>query len=115
MMDGNFIPDGYLAMKPVWLNAFENVAAIQFNHRVLAYIILAFAVWVWSSVRRRGSDAIKRSSNWLLAALVFQALLGIVTLLKIVEFPYALSHQAGAIMVFLFALAATRNARIRQY
>ena len=100
-------------MSPAWVNMFENTAAIQFNHRMLAYVVLAVAIWVWASVRRRGEKPLLRATNWLMAAILFQVALGIVALLKVAELPYALGHQAGAIVVFIFALWTMRAARFR--
>ncbi len=36
LMDGSFVPSGYAALKPFVLNWFETIAAVQFNHRLLA-------------------------------------------------------------------------------
>lgn len=113
LMDGGLVPVGYFAMSPAWVNMFENTAAIQFNHRMLAYLVLAVAIWVWVSVRKRAERSLLRATNWLLAAIIFQVLLGIVALLKVAELPYALGHQAGAIVVFIFALWTMRAARYR--
>eukprot|EP00613_Pedinella_sp_CCMP2098_P001609 CAMPEP_0171631544 /NCGR_PEP_ID=MMETSP0990-20121206/23734_1 /TAXON_ID=483369 /ORGANISM="non described non described, Strain CCMP2098" /LENGTH=435 /DNA_ID=CAMNT_0012201217 /DNA_START=89 /DNA_END=1396 /DNA_ORIENTATION=- len=35
-MDGDWVPPGALELEPLWRNAFENTAAVQFDHRVLA-------------------------------------------------------------------------------
>ncbi|NNC37616.1 MAG: COX15/CtaA family protein [Hyphomonadaceae bacterium] len=113
LMDGGLVPGGYFAMSPAWLNMFENTAAIQFNHRILAYIVTIVAVWVWWSVRKRAEKPLRRATNWLMVAVIFQVILGIVALLKVAELPYALGHQAGAIVVFIFALWAMRAARYR--
>ena len=49
LMDGALVPAGYAALRPVWLNLFENVAAVQFDHRLLATLTalsgLGVAVW----------------------------------------------------------------------
>lgn len=47
LMDGRLIPEEYW-MIPSWRNAFENTAAVQFHHRVLAISTLAgvFATWL---------------------------------------------------------------------
>jgi cytochrome c oxidase assembly protein subunit 15 len=115
LMDGGFVPNGYFAMTPKWVNAFENVASIQFNHRILAYFITLVALWVWWSVRRNGDKPVVSAVNWLMGAVIFQVILGIVALLKFIELPYALAHQAGAIILFIFALSAMRRARIRSF
>lgn len=115
LMDGSFVPNGYFAMQPKWINIFENVAAIQFNHRVLGYLVFIFAIFIAISARKL---KYRRVSFALTAVLVFvslQIVLGVVALLKVVEFHYALAHQAGAIFVLLSAIALMRSARIRSY
>ncbi len=115
LMDGGFAPSAYFTLKPWWLNIFENIASIQFNHRMLGYGVLLVAMWVWGAARHWREPAIIKSSGWLLAGILFQIILGIVALLKIVELPYALAHQAGAIFVFLCAVWTMRSARARAY
>ena len=36
LMDGSFVPAGYAQLQPFVLNWFENIAAVQFDHRLLA-------------------------------------------------------------------------------
>ncbi|PHR56825.1 MAG: heme A synthase [Robiginitomaculum sp.] len=115
LMDGGFIPNGYLAMNPLWKNMFENVASIQFNHRMLGYFTLIMTLWVWGAANRHREANIVRASSWLLASVLCQMALGIVALLKVIELPYAISHQAGAIIVFIFAIWTMRSARVRTY
>ncbi len=115
LMDGGFVPSGYLAMTPWWNNIFENVASIQFNHRLLGYVVLLMTLWVWGSAKRFREIQISRPATFLLNMVFLQFILGIVALLKIVELPYALAHQAGAILVFLCAVWLMRSARIRTY
>ena len=35
-MDGRLVPAGYAALSPFGRNLVENIAAVQFNHRLLA-------------------------------------------------------------------------------
>src|SRR3546814_19431454 len=53
LMDGELIPSGYGMMTPWIANLFENIAAVQFNHRLLAVaaVTLAMALWLWSLSR----------------------------------------------------------------
>ena len=44
LMDGRLIPAGYGQLHPFLLNWFENVAAVQFNHRLLAMATAAAVV-----------------------------------------------------------------------
>jgi heme a synthase len=96
-MDGAFVPDGLSTMQPVWKNWFENALAVQFNHRLLAYGLLLFAViqalWLRNS-----------TSLLVLLAVTGQALLGIFTVLWQVPLTTALLHQGGALVVLTFAL-----------
>lgn len=109
-MDGRIVPNGYFAASPAWRNIFENVAAIQFNHRILAYIILAAAVvFAWRARPKRTSRLSVKSKTYaasltLLAVLFWQVVLGIWTLLKVAPLNLSLAHQASSIAVFLVAI-----------
>jgi len=96
-MDGQWIPSGLWEMAPGWKNAFENAMTVQFNHRILAYmLLLATALHAWQS---------RTLSATLLAfAMLAQACLGILTLLLHVPLAAALIHQAGAMIVLALAL-----------
>lgn len=115
LMDGGLVPSGYFAMNPWWANMFENVASIQFNHRMLGYAVLIMGLWAWGSAKRQRETNVIRPASWLMGAILVQVVLGIVTLLKSVDLPFALAHQAGSIFVFLFAIWTLRNARTRSY
>ena len=111
LMDGGLVPSGYLAQNPVWINMFENVASIQFNHRMLGYAVFLMALWVWVSAKRLDSTAMHRAVGLLLLAIFGQIALGVITLLYVVPLKLALVHQAGAIVVFLLAAWTLRTAR----
>ncbi len=110
LMNGRLIPEGYFDLSPWWTNAFENVAAVQFNHRLLGITILAVAVWLgW---RTRGGDhpgEVRFAIHVVLAATLLQVTLGIVTLLYAVPIPLAILHQAGAMVLFAAALWAAHR------
>ena len=95
-MDGQWIPSGLWEMAPGWKNAFENAMTVQFNHRILAYmLLLATALHAWQS---------RTLSATLAFAMLAQACLGILTLLLHVPLAAALIHQAGAMIVLALAL-----------
>jgi len=112
LMDGSFVPDGYFIMSPFWRNIFENVAAVQFNHRILAYIILFATLWIalLSYDRHR---QVHLAARGLLKIVVVQVALGVLTLITGVTLILALLHQFTAIFVFLAALALARAARVQ--
>ena len=41
LMDGRLIPDGLFILSPWRRNLFEDVTTVQFDHRVLAYVVVA--------------------------------------------------------------------------
>ena len=96
-MDGQWIPSDLWIMVPGWKNIFENATAVQFNHRVLAYVLLLSAViHVWRSFTL--------PAMFLAYAIFTQACLGILTLLLHVPLAAALVHQAGAMIVLATAI-----------
>jgi cytochrome c oxidase assembly protein subunit 15 len=109
LMDGRLFPAGYFDLDPAWRNVFDNIVAVQFNHRWLGIACAVFAcVFVW---RVRPSDPTDRL--WVLTpayAALAQAALGIATLAFWVPLPLAAAHQAGAVILLSCALAAAHAA-----
>src|SRR6201999_1044033 len=48
-MDGFFVPDTIWFYHPWFINFTENAALVQFDHRMVAYLVglSAFALWAW--------------------------------------------------------------------
>jgi cytochrome c oxidase assembly protein subunit 15 len=105
LMDGRLVPAGYAQLQPLWVNWFENIAAIQFDHRVLA-IATATAIFVlWAAgVRSRLSKPARVALHALLAAAALQLALGISTLTLVMPIPLAAAHQAGAVLLLTAAI-----------
>ncbi len=96
-MDGQWIPSGLLHMVPGWKNFFENAMTVQFDHRILAYVILlATLIHAWR--------CFTLPAVILAYAVFIQACLGIMTLLLHVQVEVALVHQAGAMIVLAAAI-----------
>ena len=105
LMGGVFVPEAYGEIAPWWLNAFENVAAVQFNHRLLAYAVAAAILCLWIAVWRAGvSGRARLPADLLLALVLVQLLLGIATVVSAVPLGLGVAHQAGAIAVFCLSL-----------
>ena len=106
-IDGGLIPSAARLWfeEPWWRNLFENTLTVQFEHRMTAYALLALAVLhAIDAVRSRASAAVVGGAWWLVAAIVLQATLGILTLLRQVPIDLALMHQAVAIVVLTLAV-----------
>jgi len=104
-MDGSFVPAGYAELQPWIRNWFENVSAVQFDHRVLAMTTIAAAVLLWIAGRHATLPRSARLAlHALLAAAALQFALGLSTLLLVVPIPLAAAHQAGAVLLLTAAI-----------
>ncbi len=112
-MHGRLIPEGLYAMRPLWADLFENVATVQFHHRLLAYLLAAATGWLWWRAQRCAAlPAQSRVAVHALAlALLAQITLGILTLRYVVPIPLAAAHQAGALIVLSAALVFVHGLR----
>ena len=105
LMDGHLVPSGLAAMAPSWINAFENAATVQFDHRGLAYLLAGLITWHTIRIVRSADDEwMRRTAGGLLLALAVQIALGIWTLLTFVPLNLALAHQATAMLVLAAAV-----------
>jgi cytochrome c oxidase assembly protein subunit 15 len=106
LMNGHLVPPEIFTIEPWWHNFFWNMATVQFDHRVLAWLLAIVVPVLWWKLRT--TDGLPSRARWgghLLVALVAtQIALGIATLLYVVPIPLAAAHQAGAVLVFAAAL-----------
>lgn len=94
LMDGELIPSGLYSHSPAFINHFENITTVQFQHRLLA--VLTFAACVIYYLKHREVAAAR-----MVALLVsVQAVLGILTLLHAVPIALASLHQAVGLLLF---------------
>ncbi|HEX4409850.1 MAG TPA: COX15/CtaA family protein [Xanthobacteraceae bacterium] len=106
LIDGTFVPDSSRLFfnVPLWRNFFENTLTAQFDHRMLAYVILIAAIVHAIRTTRYVVSGPAVTGAWLLAAaVVLQASLGIFALLEVVPLSLALMHQAMAMVVLTAA------------
>ena len=105
LMGGQWIPAGYRVAEPFWLNFFETIPAVQFNHRWLAIttfvLVLLFALRAW----RDDAMRMYRAAVGVLAMLaLIQVSLGISTLVLHVPVVLAAAHQGVALVLLTAAL-----------
>jgi len=105
-MGGAFAPDDIAAVEPWYLNPFENPVTAQFDHRLLAYIVVALAaIEAWRTMAGRASSSEARlSAAILMAGVLAQVTLGIWTLLEAVPLGLGIAHQAGAAVLLILAV-----------
>lgn len=108
LMDGAFVPRGYLDFDPWWVNLFENAATVQFNHRLAAELTGLCVLLYWLRARR---DSDSRYAAAVLLAACIQIALGISTLLLAVPIALGALHQAGAVVLLTATLIAAEHGR----
>ena len=105
LMNGHVVPPEIFMLDPWYLNFFNNMATVQFDHRLLAWILAFLVPWYWWQAIRAGLNAHARLAvHVLLAVLALQIALGISTLLLVVPIALAAAHQGGAVLLFGAAL-----------
>jgi heme a synthase len=116
-IDGALIPSTARLFfeQPWWRNLFDNTLTVQFEHRMTAYALLALALLhAIDAVRSRAGTAVMSGAWWLVAAVILQAVLGILTLLNQVPIDLALAHQAVAIVVLTLAILQVERLAARR-
>ena len=109
LMGGSFIPEGYSMLQPYHLNWFENIAAVQFNHRLLAETVLLLVIGTFLYSRRfELVGPAKLGMHLMLGMVVIQFCLGVATLLSVVQLHLGVAHQGGAMVLFAFSLFTLR-------
>jgi cytochrome c oxidase assembly protein subunit 15 len=118
LIDGALIPshERLMFLAPTWMNLLDNHLAVQFTHRMVAYLLVALAALHATDCAY--SDEGRVGAITLALLLLLQAALGIATLLWHVPMSLALLHQSIAIAALVAAiihaanlLAGTKRAR----
>jgi cytochrome c oxidase assembly protein subunit 15 len=115
LMEGSLIPEGLFDMDPLYLNVFENITTVQFDHRLMATAVLAAAIWCWWRARNAGLPRrTRRAVSLLMLLAILQVVLGISTLLLVVPVPMALTHQACAMALFAVSIWIVHETRTQR-
>jgi len=94
-MNGGVFPEDSFYFAPWWINFFENPGLAQFDHRIGAYIVAGFAVWIFATGVQLSGFA-KKSAKLVATITTFQIGLGIATLLLQAPEGLAALHQVTA-------------------
>ncbi len=105
LMDGQIVPAGYARLTPFLRNLTENIAAVQFDHRLLATLTgLAIVCTVVAGFAAPAPLDVRLPLGALGLTAAVQYGLGIATLLLGVPTGLATAHQANAVLVLTAAL-----------
>lgn len=105
-MAGEFLPSESFGYTPLWSNFFENPALVQFNHRMMGYFAFFIGAYAWWKSRKSPVAATRGAFGVMMVALLAQVVLGIFTVLYLARLDIALTHQIGAVVLFVLALRA---------
>ena len=112
MMGDHWLPPGLLALTPTWRNFFDNMATVQFDHRILAITTLVATISFWFFARRSElPDRTRPALTALLHTVLIQVILGISTLLLMVPVALGAAHQAVAMLLFTISLYILHSLR----
>jgi heme a synthase len=112
LMNGHLLPPEIFMLDPWYLNFFNNMATVQFDHRLGAWLLALLVPWFWLQAHREKLDSRARlASHLLLGLLALQLALGIATLLLVVPIPLAATHQGGAVLLLGAALLVNHALR----
>ncbi len=112
LMGGRLVPPDYATLHPLLRNLTENLAAVQFDHRLLATLTaLTMLAAVVIGLRAGLRGAARASLLCVAAAVCAQYALGVTTLLLVVPVPVAVAHQTVAVLLLSASLAALHLTR----
>jgi cytochrome c oxidase assembly protein subunit 15 len=109
--DAFYVPDGQGGSLPVWHAFFENPGLVQFIHRMAGYLLFVFAIVVWLRGRRSSYQATRGAFHQVMAMMVVQMGLGIATVLTVAHVHVAITHQIGAVILWVLILRARHLAQ----
>jgi len=109
LMDGYWIPNDLFIMQPAWKNLFENALTVQFNHRLLAYVVALLILFHLAYLIIKAIKPHLKGGLCLAIIMIAQVFLGIMTLLQFVPLDLALAHQGGAMVLLSIALWHRHN------
>jgi heme a synthase len=109
LMSGKWLPGGLFGLTPWPASIVDDVTTAQFDHRLVAYLVVLFTLGqAYAAWRRAPGSPLARRAAGLAALALLQAGLGIATLLFVVPIGLALAHQAMALALFGAAVAHWR-------
>ena len=108
LMNGQVFPADafYVPGGAVWQAFFENPGLVQFNHRLVGYLLFAMGIVAWLRGRKSAHKATRVAFHAIMAMLVAQLTLGVVTALTAASVHVAITHQIGAIILWVLVIRA---------
>ena len=105
-------PFSKISLSPLWLNFFENHYGVQIIHRFLGLVITGLNMF-FTYKSNQANNRIKLESQYLIVLILFQCIVGILTLISNASIVFALLHQFLAILTILFAIKIKHNLKYK--
>lgn len=101
MNDGKFMHETvYIEQIPLYKNFIEGKSGVQFVHRILAYVVTIFILFIWYKTKKTNLTKYQsKGVNGLLLMVGVQFLLGVFTILLQVPVWLGVAHQIGAFLL----------------
>ncbi len=106
LMAGQFFPPDAFDLTPLWRNFFEDDGLVQFVHRMWGYLVFLYGLWLWWRARGSAHAATRRAFNWMALMLLGQVVLGILTVMNSAPLDIAITHQLGAVVLWVLVIRA---------
>ena len=103
-MNGAFFPADAFDGPSVALWA--NAGVVQFVHRIVGYLLFAFAVVAWNRGRKSAYQTTRQAFHLMMAMMAAQVVLGIFTALSAAQLHMAITHQIGAVLLWVLVIRA---------
>jgi cytochrome c oxidase assembly protein subunit 15 len=113
MMNEHWVPPELFALEPWYANFFYNMATVQFDHRLIAWLLAVLVpLFCWRTRQLPLTAPARMGLHMLLTLLVLQIMLGVTTLLAAVPVALGAAHQGGALLLFASALTVAHFLRV---
>lgn len=117
LMNGHIVPPEIFMLSPWYMNFFENMATVQFDHRLGAWLLAFLMPWFSFKLHQQAHAAgvsvrARSVAKLVLLALAIQIALGISTLLLAVPIGLGAAHQGGSMVVLGLMLWLNHELRV---
>ena len=104
LMGSSYFPDDSVINDLFNLTVFDDQSLVQFIHRNLAYLIVIIYFYILYFILKNGNINLRIPIFIIGISLLFQIILGVLTILSGVKMIYASLHQINSILIILSTL-----------
>lgn len=101
LMAGGFLPPDLFALDPWWRNFFEDDGLVQFMHRMTAYALFAFGLFVGMRAAKSPNKTTRKAFARVGLLLIAMMVIGVVTVMNSAPLHWAILHQFIGVLLWL--------------